>query len=71
MNRRLRIFAAVELYLQNQPLMYGVFTLLVLGMLALDLGVFHRKEHVVSVKESLIWTVVWIVLSLAFAAFVY
>jgi len=51
--------------------MYGAFTLLVLGMLALDLGVFHRKDHVVSVKESLIWTVVWIVLALAFAAFVY
>ena len=32
----------------------------VLAMLALDLGVFHRKAHVVSLKESLTWTFVWI-----------
>jgi tellurite resistance protein TerC len=42
------------------------FNLFVLAMLALDLGVFHRKEHVVSPKEAGLWTVVWIVLSLAF-----
>ena len=36
------------------------FNVFVLAMLALDLGVFHRKAHVVSLKESLIWTFVWI-----------
>ena len=36
------------------------FNVFVLAMLALDLGVFHRKAHVVSLKESLTWTVVWI-----------
>lgn len=35
-------------------------------MLALDLGLFHRRDHVVSVRESLTWTVVWITLALAF-----
>jgi tellurite resistance protein TerC len=35
-------------------------------MLALDLGVFHRKTHVVSLKESLTWTGVWVVLALLF-----
>lgn len=44
------------------------FNVFVLVMLALDLGVFHRKAHVVSIRESLIWTVVWIALSLAFNA---
>ncbi|HYE06711.1 MAG TPA: TerC/Alx family metal homeostasis membrane protein [Planctomycetota bacterium] len=39
---------------------YGVFTLFVLAVLVLDLGVFHRRAHVVSVKEAGIWTVVWI-----------
>jgi tellurite resistance protein TerC len=38
----------------------------ILVMLALDLGVFHRKSHVVSLGESLTWTVVWVVLALAF-----
>ena len=35
-------------------------------MLALDLGVFHRKAHVVSIKEATIWSVVWISLALVF-----
>ena len=42
------------------------FNLFVLAMLALDLGVFHRKSHVVSLKESLAWTVVWVALALLF-----
>jgi tellurite resistance protein TerC len=40
----------------------------ILAMLALDLGVFHRKSHVVSLKESLAWTAVWVVLAIAFNA---
>ncbi|MBI2896597.1 MAG: TerC family protein [Deltaproteobacteria bacterium] len=47
------------------------FTIFVLAMLALDLGVFHRKAHVVRVRESLAWTLVWILLSLLFGAFVF
>jgi len=42
------------------------FNVFVLAMLALDLGVFHRKVHVVSLKESLTWTFVWIGLALVF-----
>ena len=42
------------------------FNLFVLAMLALDLGVFHRKAHVVSFRESLTWTAVWVVLALLF-----
>jgi len=37
-------------------------------MLALDLGVFHRKAHVVSLRESLAWTGVWVTLALLFNA---
>ena len=35
-------------------------------MLALDLGVFHRKSHEIKIKEALIWSAVWIGLALAF-----
>ena len=45
---------------------YGLFTLFVLGMLALDLGVFHRKAHEVSFKEATIWSTVWVTLALFF-----
>jgi tellurite resistance protein TerC len=48
--------------------LYGLFTLFVLGMLALDLGVFHRESHEVSVKEAAIWSVVWISLAMLFCA---
>ena len=47
------------------------FNVFVLAMLALDLGVFHRKAHAVSGKEALIWSVVWISLSLAFNVVIY
>jgi tellurite resistance protein TerC len=43
-----------------------LFNLFVLGMLALDLGVFHRRAHTVSFREATTWSVVWIVLSLGF-----
>jgi tellurite resistance protein TerC len=44
------------------------FNIFVLLMLALDLGVFNRKAHVISVKEALIWSAVWISLALIFNA---
>jgi tellurite resistance protein TerC len=46
--------------------MWVVFNLFVLAMLALDLGVFHRGSHEVKIKESLIWSGVWIALALLF-----
>ena len=45
---------------------YAGFTLFVLLMLALDLGVFHRSAHAVSFKEAAIWSVVWISLALIY-----
>ena len=44
------------------------FNVFVLAMLALDLGVFHRKAHVVSLKESFTWTGIWVALALVFNA---
>ncbi|MBO9346695.1 MAG: TerC family protein [Chloroflexus sp.] len=42
------------------------FNLLVLTLLALDLGVFHREAHEVSLREAAIWSVVWIALAMTF-----
>ncbi len=42
------------------------FNIFVLIMLALDLGVFHRKSHEVNIKEALIWSLVWITLAMIF-----
>lgn len=51
--------------------MWVVFNVFVLGMLALDLGVFHRKAHAVSLREAVAWSVVWIALALTFNLCVY
>lgn len=47
------------------------FTLFIVVMLAIDLGIFNRKSHEVSVKEALVWSGVWVALALAFNAGVY
>jgi tellurite resistance protein TerC len=52
-------------------LIWGAFVVLILVLLALDLGVFHRKAHVVSVREALALSAVWIALGLSFSVFVY
>jgi tellurite resistance protein TerC len=53
------------------PLLWTIFSVFVLGMLALDLGVFNRKAHEVRFKEALTWSVVWVALSLLFNYWIY
>jgi tellurite resistance protein TerC len=53
------------------PLQWGVFFVLVLGLLALDLGVFNRREHRVELREALFWSVVWTFVALAFNGWIY
>jgi tellurite resistance protein TerC len=53
------------------PVLWAGFTLFVVAMLALDLGVFHRRAHVVGYREALAWTVLWISLALIFNVLVY
>jgi tellurite resistance protein TerC len=56
----------------DTPIIFWIlFNAFVLLMLALDLGVFHRKTHEVSLKEALIWTFVWISLALVFNAIIF
>lgn len=50
---------------------YGCFLIFVFLMLALDLGVFHRKEHIVSFKEATVWSIIWIALALTFNFLLY
>ena len=56
----------------DTPLLFWIlFNAFVLLMLALDLGVFHRKSHEVSLREALTWTGVWIFLALVFNGILY
>lgn len=55
----------------NHPGVIVAFSITVIVMLLLDLGVFNRHTHVVSNKEALTWTVVWISLSMLFSGVIY
>lgn len=52
-------------------MIWVLFLALIFLLLFLDLGVFHRKDKAVSMKESLLWTMIWISISLLFGAAVY
>ena len=54
-----------------EPIMWVVFGAVVLVMLALDLGVFHRKAHVIGTREAAVWSVVWISVALLFNLGIY
>jgi tellurite resistance protein TerC len=56
----------------DTPIIFWIlFNAFVLLMLALDLGVFHRKTHEVSLKEALTWTFIWIFLALVFNSIIF
>ena len=54
----------------DSTILWTVFGVIVVVVMALDLGVFHRKAHDVSVREALTWTAVWVALGLGFGVFV-
>ena len=55
----------------DRLILWIAFNVFVLGMLALDLGVFHRKAHTVSIKEASIWSAIWVTLALIFNLTIY
>lgn len=51
--------------------LYGLFTGFVFLVLAIDLGIFHRKAHAVSFREAAIWSVIWVTIALIFNGLLY
>jgi tellurite resistance protein TerC len=52
------------------PWHWAIFVVAVLIFLALDLGVFHRRAHVVGFREAFTWTAVWITVAVCFGLFI-
>ncbi len=52
-------------------MVWGFFLLGIFFFLALDLGVFNRKAHIISVREASIWTGIWVAMSFLFSGIVY
>lgn len=57
--------------MSSELIFFGGFLLLVAFMLFLDLGVFHKSDHVISTKEALVWTVVWIGTAMLFSLVIF
>ncbi|HMF42894.1 MAG TPA: TerC family protein [Polyangia bacterium] len=55
----------------GKPMAWVVFAAVITVMLALDLGVFHRKAHVIGAREAAVWSVVWISVALLFNLGIY
>lgn len=60
-----------ENHLINHPSLIVGFTIAVVIMLLLDLGIFNKKSHVISNKEALGWSVLWISLAMIFSGIIY
>ena len=57
--------------MENSPLSWFGFTAFVVGLLLVDLLVFNRKAHEVTLREALGWSAFWVALSLSFNLLVY
>ncbi len=55
----------------NHPGIIALFSVVVLVMLLLDLGMFNKNSHAVTNKEAIIWSIVWISLSMGFSGVIY
>jgi tellurite resistance protein TerC len=55
----------------SQTIAWIAFNIFVLFMLMLDLGVFHKKDHAISIKESIVWSIIWIIVAMLFNLGVY
>lgn len=64
-------FAVKIIFMETPMIFWILFNVFVMMMLALDLGVFHRKSHEISFREAMSWTVVWIILALVFNGILY
>lgn len=61
----------IQLIISFTTLIWISFLLLITVVVSLDLGLFHRKPHVISLPEALAWTATWVTLALAFNVGVY
>lgn len=58
-------------HLINHPVIIGVFSITIIVMLLLDLGILNKKGHAISSREAAIWSAVWISLAMGFSGIIY
>ena len=55
----------------SESLLWAIFAITILILFALDMGVFHRQSHKISIREALIWTGIWMAVAALFNLLVY
>lgn len=55
----------------QHPVIIAVFTIVILAMLVLDLGVLNKKSHAITSREAAYWSILWISLSMGFSGIIY
>ncbi|NHN25453.1 TerC/Alx family metal homeostasis membrane protein [Flavobacterium jejuense] len=55
----------------NHPVILSVFTVVIIGMLLLDLGILNKKSHAITSREAAYWSILWISLSMGFSSIIY
>jgi tellurite resistance protein TerC len=57
--------------ISNELLLWIIFSISVFVLLALDLGIFHRKSHEIGIKEAVVWSLIWLAVAVVFNIIVY
>jgi tellurite resistance protein TerC len=57
--------------ISNESLLWIIFGISVFVLLALDLGIFHRKSHEIGIKEAVVWSLIWLAVAVVFNIIVY
>lgn len=58
-------------HLINHPIIISIFTVVIIVMLLLDLGILNKKSHIITTREATIWSVIWVSLAMGFSAIIY
>lgn len=53
----------------SELLFFSIFIVVILSLLIMDLGLFHKKSHILPFKEALLWTIIWVSFGIAFYFF--
>ena len=54
----------------NESIVFSFLIILILSILFIDLGILNKKNHIVSFKEAMLWTIVWVGISIGFYFFI-
>jgi tellurite resistance protein TerC len=65
------LFSIFENHSERETILFGVFAVIIIIFLVLDLGLFHKQAHKISTKSALYQSIFWVLVSTAFGYFIY